>query len=260
MVSALLFAAPCARADVLLAVEGELVSKPYVAMTLQVLRSFGVEVIEEELRRFVIPAPQQYQPAEYAVEPDASGASYFLAAPLIAGGQVTIEGLGQRSVQGDVRFADVLAEMGASVVWEDHRVSVAAPPAGQRLRGIGVDLGDMPDTAQTLGVVALFAEGPTTIRNIANLRIKETDRLAALARELTRLGATVKEHDDWLAINPPPNVLSGPIDTYDDHRMAMSFALAGLARKGIVIRDCECVSKTFPDFFELFEAMCAERA
>lgn len=255
MVSAILLAAPAARNDVFVEIDGELVSRPYVRMTLAVLRAFGAEVLDAEDRRFIVPAPQPLRATEYAIEPDASNASYFLASPAIAGGRVTVEGLGTSSVQGDARFVDVLERMGCVVAREATRLTVEGPPSGARLRGVDVDLNDMPDMVQTLAVVALFAEGKTTIRNIANLRVKETDRLAALATELRRVGADVGELADGLVISPPPQVTPATIQTYDDHRMAMAFALLTLAVPGVRIADPSCVGKTVPDFFDRFEAM-----
>lgn len=256
MVSAILLAAPAARSDVMVEIAGELVSKPYVQMTLAVLRAFGAEVIEADGRRFIVPAPQPLKSTEYVIEPDASNASYFLAAPAIAGGRVTVEGLGTNSVQGDARFVDVLERMGCVVTREPTRLTVHGPPDGARLRGIDVDLNDMPDMVQTLAVAALFAEGPTTIRNVANLRLKETDRLAAVATELRRVGAEVDELADGLVMTPPAQIRPATIQTYEDHRMAMSFALLTLAAPGVEIADPSCVGKTFPDFFDRFMAMC----
>jgi 3-phosphoshikimate 1-carboxyvinyltransferase len=252
MISGLLMAAPYARNDVYVEVRGELVSRPYVAMTLKVMEAFGVTVlarVDDRGARYVVAAPQRYEGRDYEIEPDASNASYFLAAPAVAGGRVTVEGLGVASVQGDVGFVDLLEQMGCRVEGDQARLTVHGPDE-QPLQGIDADLNDMPDLAQTLAVVALFAKGTTRIRNVQNLRIKETDRLAALARELTRLGAAVQTHDDGLTIKPPDKVLPAAVDTYDDHRMAMSFAIAALAADGIAINDPGCVSKTFPDFFE----------
>jgi 3-phosphoshikimate 1-carboxyvinyltransferase len=255
MVSGLLMAGPAARNDVLIVVEGDLVSKPYVAMTLAVMQAFGVDAVEDRMSRFIVPAPQTYRAREYDIEPDASNASYFLAAAGVVGGRVTVAGLGRESVQGDARFAEVLERMGCRVKWSGAAVTVCGPAPGSRLRAVDVDLNDMPDLAQTVAVMALFADGTTNIRNVANLRFKETDRLAALAAELAKLGARVTEQADGLKIAPPPEVVPAAIDTYDDHRMAMSFALAGLRAAGTVIRDPECVNKTFPGFFELLEGL-----
>ncbi|MBN1514667.1 MAG: 3-phosphoshikimate 1-carboxyvinyltransferase [Phycisphaerae bacterium] len=259
LISALLMSAPRARSDVLIEVTGQVVSVPYIRMTLAVLEAFGVSVVDEiggDGARFIVPAPQPYRGRPYDIEPDASNASYFLAAPAIAGGRVTVEGLGSRSVQGDARFVDVLEQMGCRVDREPDRLTVCSPPAGTRLRGISIDLNDMPDMVQTLAVVALFADGPTHVHNVENLRVKETDRLAALAHELRALGASVEERPDGLSIQPPQAVRPASVNTYDDHRMAMSFALAGLRAQGIVINDPECTAKTFPDFFERWAALC----
>jgi 3-phosphoshikimate 1-carboxyvinyltransferase len=263
LISALLMAASRARSDVLIEVTGQVVSVPYIRMTLAVLEAFGVSIVDqitEAGARFIVPAPQPYPGRSYGIEPDASNASYFLAAPAVSGGRVTVEGLGTRSVQGDARFVDVLEQMGCRVDREPDRLTVCGPPAGTRLRGITVDLNDMPDMVQTLAVVALFAEGPTHIHNVENLRVKETDRLAALARELRGLGASVDERPDGLSIRPPPVPRPGAVSTYDDHRMAMSFALAGLGTEGIVIRDPDCTAKTFPDFFDRWAVLCRSTA
>lgn len=259
-ISALLLAAPAAKADVMIDIRGPLVSWPYVRMTMSVMDAFGVAVIEDiqaDRARFVVPAPQTYVAREYAIEPDASNASYFLAAPAVAGGRVTVQGLGHGSVQGDVGFVDVLEQMGCRIERSADGLTVQAPPDGQRLRGVDVDLNEMPDMVQTLAVLALFAEGPTHIRRVANLRVKETDRLSALAKELTAMGATVEEETDGLRIVPPQRVRSATIKTYDDHRMAMSFALAGLAVEGVVIDEPGCVAKTFPDFFNRWAQLTA---
>jgi 3-phosphoshikimate 1-carboxyvinyltransferase len=196
---------------------------------------------------------QRYRGRELMIEPDASGACYFWAAAALGAGRVRVGGLSRGSAQGDVHFVDVLADMGCSVSDDAGGIQVAGPSPGA-LRGVDVDLNDMPDTAQTLAVLALFAAGPTRIRNVGNLRAKETDRIAALACELRKFGATVEEAEDGLSIAPaaqaPP--VAPEIDTYGDHRMAMSFALAGLRAPGVVIRDADCVSKSLPGFFDLF--------
>lgn len=247
----LLLVAPMATAPARIVVEGELVSKPYIELTLTMMRERGVEVEQEGYQAFDIADGQAYAPGTYAIEADASGASYFLAAPAIAGGRVRVENLPPDSHQGDVRFADVLGRMGCEVNKGEDWIEVASTGS---LRGVDVDLNAMPDMAQTLAVTALFAEGPTTIRNVANLRIKECDRISASVTELRKLGAEVEEFDDGMTIHPRP--LTGvAIDTYDDHRMAMSFAMAGLRVPGVVINAPHCVSKTFPDFFERFQAL-----
>ena len=239
--SGLLMAAPFADDNVTIHVEGPLVSIPYVAMTLAMLRQFGLIAEHEEYRVFRIPGRQEGGIEEYAIEPDASAASYFLAAAAITGGTITVPGLGRSSLQGDVAFADVLGRMGCTVTWDDHGITVAGGP----LRGIDVDMNAISDTVMTLAAVACFAEGPTTIRNVAHIRHKETDRLAALATELRRVGAEVDETADGLAIQPRP-LHGATIATYDDHRMAMSLALVGLRIPGIVIDDPGCVAKTYP--------------
>ncbi len=257
MISALLMAAPYAQSDVFLSIQGALLSAPYVTMTLKVMESFGVSVlenVEEDHARYVVATPQRYRGRHYLVEPDASNASYFLAAAAILGGRVTVQGLGSDSIQGDVHFVDVLERMGCRAGRTPTDLTVTGPAEGT-LRGIDIDLNDMPDMAQTLAVVALFAKGETRIRNVANLRLKETDRLTALASELGKLGADVELYEDGLTIQPPAALRPGSIDTYDDHRMAMSFALAGLARDGVVINDPGCVSKTFPHYFEHLELL-----
>lgn len=248
--SALLLAAPYAAHDVLIRVEGELPSRPYVEMTLAVMRSLGVEALTADGTRYIVPAFQRYRAGTYAVEPDASAATYFWAAAAITGGRVCIAGLTRGSAQGDVRFADTLAQMGCSAQERPDGLIVAGPARG-RLRGITADMNDMPDAVPTLAVAALFANGPTEIHNAANLRLKETDRLAALAAQLTRLGARVETRPDGFAIHPPERLRPAEIDTYGDHRMAMSFALAGLGTEGVMVRDAGCVSKSFPGFFDV---------
>ncbi|MGB3086597.1 MAG: 3-phosphoshikimate 1-carboxyvinyltransferase [Phycisphaerae bacterium] len=252
--SALLMAVPAARAPVTVETTGELVSKPYVDMTLAVMRDFGVEVQREGYARFEVPAPAPYRGRRYLVEPDASSASYFLAAAAITGGRVTVEGLTPDSAQGDARFADVLREMGCRVEWTDAGLTLAGPPPGD-LRGIRIDLNAMPDMVLTLAPMALLAKGRTVIENVANLRVKESDRLAALATELGRLGARVEEHPDGLTIYPPDQVRPAEVATYTDHRIAMGFAVVGLRVPGIRIAGAECVSKTYPDFFNDIEAL-----
>ncbi len=246
--SGLLMVAPYAARDAEIRIDGELVSKPYVDLTLAMMAERGVEAENRDYRSFRAAAGQRYRPGTYAIEADASGASYFLAAAAVAGGRVRVDRLSSRSQQGDARFAYVLEQMGCRVEEGPDGIAVSSNGA---LRGIDVDLNAMPDMAQTLAVVAAFAEGPTRIRNVANLRIKETDRIAATAAELRKLGAEVEETDDGFVIRPRP-LHGADIDTYDDHRMAMSFAVAGLRVPGVRIKDPGCVSKTFPDFFDRF--------
>lgn len=243
--SGMLMAAPYCASDVELTVVGELVSKPYVAMTLEVMRSFGVKLEAHGYQRFHIPAPQRYRGIEYAIEPDASAASYFLAAAAITGGTVRVLGLSKQSLQGDVGFAQVLEQMGCTVQWGKDYIEVS----GQAERGVDIDMNAISDTVQTLSVVALFAKGPTTIRGVAHNRHKETDRIGDLATELRRLGADVDEQPDGLIIHP--RSLKGcDLATYRDHRMAMSLALAGLMVPGVRILDPGCTGKTYPKFFE----------
>jgi 3-phosphoshikimate 1-carboxyvinyltransferase len=246
--SGLLMAAPYAKTDVELIVQGELVSKPYVDMTLAVMASFGARVGTNEPGRLTINAPQCYRAQHYAIEPDASAASYFFAAAAITHGEVTVEGLSRNSLQGDVHFCRCLERMGCEVRYTQNQITVV----GRVLRGISVDMNAISDTVQTLAAVALFAEGPTTITGVGHIRHKETDRIHALAVELRKLGAEVEERDDGLKITPLP-LCGADIDTYDDHRMAMSLALVGLAVPGVVIRDPDCVGKTYPGFFRDLE-------
>lgn len=243
--SGLLMACPRARQQVTLCVTGELVSQPYVEMTLGVMRAFGAAVEATGLREFRIPGGQCYRGRRYSIEPDASAASYFWAAAAIAGGSVTVEGLTPDSLQGDVRFVDCLRQMGCEIQTSDSAITVVGRP----LRGIDVDMNAISDTVQTLAAVALFAEGPTTIRGVAHIRHKETDRIGDLAREVRKLGATVDELPDGLRIQP--GVLRGAvIDTYQDHRMAMSLSLPGLKTQGVIIRNPACTAKTYPNFFQ----------
>ncbi|MEQ1518731.1 MAG: 3-phosphoshikimate 1-carboxyvinyltransferase [Usitatibacteraceae bacterium] len=232
---------------------GELISKPYVEITLNLMARFGVLVERHGWQAFVVPVSASYRPpAEQVirVEGDASSASYFLAAGAIAGGPVRVLGVGKASIQGDTRFAEVLSEMGARVSMGEDWIDVAAPVSG-RLKAIDADLNHIPDAAMTIAMCALFADGITTIRNIASWRVKETDRIAAMATELRKCGAAVEEGADFLRISPPQRITSGAtIDTYDDHRMAMCFSLVSLAGVSVRINDPGCVAKTFPTYFE----------
>jgi len=246
--SGLLMALPYARGETVVDVEGVLVSQPYVAMTLDVMREFGFEPDNRKNKRFII-QPGRYNARDYAIEPDASAASYFFALAAITGGSVTVEGLGLASIQGDVQFVDILEHMGCTVERESGRTTVTGGP----LRSVDVDMNAISDTVMTLAVVALFADGVTRIRNVGHIRHKETDRIAALAAELRKLGAQVDEQPDGLLIIPPTSVADlkpASIKTYDDHRMAMSFALAGLKIPGVVIQDPGCVAKTYPRFWD----------
>ena len=247
--SALLMAAPAAEERVEITVTGTLVSVPYVEMTLAVMRQFGVHVDVESYERFSI-EPQRYSPGRYAIEPDASAASYFFAAAAVTGGEITVQGLTRDALQGDVQFVDVLEEMGCTVIESDDGITLRGGP----LRGVDVDMNAISDTAQTLAAIAPFAEGPTRIRNVAHMRHKETDRISAVVTELRRLGLRVDEFDDGLTIHPGP-LRSTTIRTYDDHRMAMSFAITGLKSGGIQIADPGCTAKTYPRFFEDLAAL-----
>ena len=249
--SGLLMAAPLAAAPVRIEVAGELVSKPYVAMTLRVMESFGVRAAATgDFAAIDVPAPQKYAACEYAIEPDASAASYYFAAAAAAGGTVVVEGLSRGSLQGDVALCDCLEQMGCRVEYRADSIAVTREP-GAVLRGIDVDMNAISDTVQTLAVVAAFAEGPTTIRNVGHIRHKETDRIAAVACELRKLGAAVDESADGLVVRPRP-LHGATIATYNDHRMAMSFAAAGLRVPGVVINDPGCTAKTYPEFFADF--------
>jgi 3-phosphoshikimate 1-carboxyvinyltransferase len=251
--SGILLAAPAARSRVELVMNGPLVSRPYVQMTLAVMRAFGVEVDGGSMwQKFTVPAPQPYEACEYSIEPDASAASYFWAAAAITGGAVTVTGLSSASLQGDVAFVDCLEQMGCEVCRDADSITVVGRP----MRGVDVDMNAISDTVQTLAVVALFADGPTTISNVGHIRHKETDRLAALATELRKLGANVIEGDDGLVIQPG-SPCPAAIDTYNDHRMAMSFAVAGLRIAGVRINHPSCVEKTYPEFFRDLAAAVA---
>lgn len=247
--SALLLAAPYAVQGVEIDVIGDLVSKPYMPMTAAVMRSFGVELELDTVnwRTFRVAPGQRYQGHTFHVEPDASNASYFFAAAAVTGGRVRVNSLGRDSTQGDLRFVDVLSAMGAQVTIASDYVEVIGPSDG-KLNGVDLDLNPISDTAQTLAAITPFASGPTTIRGIEHARLKETDRVAAMATELRRLGQTVEERPDGLIIHPQP-IIAADIHTYDDHRMAMSFAITALRAPNVRILDPNCVAKTFPDFF-----------
>ena len=249
--SALLMAAPYAQTPVEVRVEGELVSQPYVAMTLKVMEAFGVETLNHAMQRFEIQAPACYQAREYEIEPDATAASYFWAAAAITGGVVTVDGLSRdQSLQGDVQFCDCLEQMGCSVNASENQITVQ----GGNLRGIDVDMNGISDTVQTLAVIALFADGPTSIKNIGHIRYKETDRIGNLAIELRKLGARVEEHEDGLCVIPS-QLRPAEIQTYDDHRMAMSLALAGLRVPDVVVLNPACTAKTYPDYFQDLQSL-----
>ncbi|MEY3201751.1 MAG: 3-phosphoshikimate 1-carboxyvinyltransferase [Pseudomonadota bacterium] len=253
--TALLMAAPLAPRPITLEVSGELISKPYIDITLNLMARFGVKVSREGWRRFRVPAMPYRSPGTVFVEGDASAASYFLAAGAIGGGPVRVLGVGSTSIQGDVRFADALRAMGATIRVGDNWIEAAAP--AHTLRAFDLDLNHIPDAAMTLAVAALFADGPCRLRNIASWRVKETDRIAAMANELRKVGAVVAEGSDTLLITPPQSLTPhAAIDTYDDHRMAMCFSLVALGGVPVRINDPACVNKTFPDYFETFAKIC----
>ena len=256
--TALLMALPLTGQAAVVEMTTELISKPYVEITLNLMARFGVEVVREGWERFTLPGGMAYRsPGLLHVEGDASAASYFLAAGAIGGGPVRVEGVGARSIQGDIKFADALEVIGARVVRGDDFIEASAPANG-RLRAFDLDLNEIPDAAMTLAVAALFADGPCRLRNIGSWRVKETDRIAAMAAELRKLGARVDEGADWLAVEPPSTMVSGAaIATYDDHRMAMCFSLAAFGGVAVRILDPACVNKTFPEYFDALARIAA---
>ncbi|WP_041522881.1 3-phosphoshikimate 1-carboxyvinyltransferase [Gilvimarinus agarilyticus] len=248
--TALLMVAPLLHGDTVIKVDGELVSKPYIDITLDTMAKFGVTVANNNYQSFTVSGQQTYQsPGEIMVEGDASSASYFLAAAAIGGGPVKVHGTGSDSIQGDAKFAEVLKQMGAEVTYSDMWIEVTGTG---NLKGVDVDLNHIPDAAMTIATAALFAKGPTRIRNIYNWRVKETDRLSAMATELRKVGAAVDEGEDYIYIEPPEQLTAAAIDTYNDHRMAMCFSLASFGDAEIVINDPKCTSKTFPTYFDEF--------
>ncbi|WP_432459111.1 MULTISPECIES: 3-phosphoshikimate 1-carboxyvinyltransferase [unclassified Agarivorans] len=250
--TAFLMAAPYAQADVEITIIGDLVSKPYIDITLKMMAAFGVDVANDNYQRFVVKGQQVYRAAgEFLVEGDASSASYFLAAGAIKGGQVKVTGVGKKSMQGDVLFADVLSAMGADIEWGDDYI-IARPG---ELMAVDLDMNHIPDAAMTIATTALFARGTTCIRNVYNWRVKETDRLSAMATELRKVGATVVEGEDFIEVTPPAKIKHAAIDTYDDHRMAMCFSLVALSDSAVTINDPKCTSKTFPDYFERLQQL-----
>ncbi|MBL8813588.1 MAG: 3-phosphoshikimate 1-carboxyvinyltransferase [Planctomycetaceae bacterium] len=250
--SSLLMAAPACPNSVRVAVTGDLVSKPYVTMTLEMMRAFGADVSwPDDLSHFFI-QPQPYRAGTYDIEPDASAASYFFGVAAVTGGTVTVAGLSRNALQGDVQFASALEQMGCEVTWGADFITVSGRP----LRGVDIDMNAISDTAQTLSTVAVFASSPTRIRSVGHMRHKETDRIAAVVTELRRAGIAAEEHEDGLTIHPgTPQPCE--IRTYDDHRMAMSFSLLGLRVAGIRILDPKCTSKTYPDYFEDLRRLCS---
>lgn len=251
--SALLIALPLLHQNATVEIIGELISKPYIEMTIALMQQFGIVIKNDSWQRFYLASQNGYQsPGHILIEGDASSASYFLAAGAIKGGTVTVQGIGTKSIQGDVHFAHLLTQMGADIHWGHDSIS-ASPPLNGKLRALDIDLNHMPDAAMTLAVTALFAEGTTTIRNIGSWRVKETDRIVAMTTELRKVGAHVETGEDYLRITPPKNVTPNAIiNTYDDHRMAMCFSLVALGNIPIRINDPQCVNKTFPDYFTSF--------
>ena len=252
-VSALLMVLPFNPQATHLTLTGDLVSLPYIELTLAMMRRFGVRIEQLSQREYLVPGQQTYQsPGEYLIEGDASSASYFLAAGAIAKGPVRVEGVGRQSLQGDTAFANVLEQMGAQVEWGDSYIEVR----GGELVGGVFDLNAIPDAAMTVATAALFAQGPTEIRNIYNWRLKETDRLTAMATELRKVGAKIDEGEDYLRIQPPEVFQHAQIATYNDHRMAMCFALLAFQSQGVSIEDPDCSTKTYPNFFHDFQSIC----
>lgn len=251
--TALLMVAPLCQDSLTIDVEGDLVSKPYIDITLALMARFGVEVENREYRQFHIAAGQCYtSPGRFLVEGDASSASYFLAAAAIGGGPITVHGVGRMSLQGDKYFADALAAMGAEIEWQDESITARRGS----LKGIDMDMNHIPDAAMTIATTALFAEGPTTIRNVYNWRVKETDRLAAMATELKKVGAIVEEGHDYLRVEPVDSLQHAAIDTYNDHRIAMCFSLLAVGGVPVTINDPDCTAKTFPDYFDRLASLC----
>ncbi|HEY6527154.1 MAG TPA: 3-phosphoshikimate 1-carboxyvinyltransferase [Cellvibrionaceae bacterium] len=254
--TALLMALPTLGRAVQITMASELISKPYIEITLNLMAQFGVQVQRSGWDSFQLAPDQSYtSPGRVFVEGDASSASYFLAAGALGGGPVKVMGVGQKSIQGDIAFAEALAELGVDIRYGDNWVE-ANFPKGQKLKAFNRDFNQIPDAAMTLAVVALFCDGPCRLNNIASWRVKETDRIAAMANELRKLGAQVEEGPDWLSVTPleqlTPNV---SIDTYDDHRMAMCFSLASLAGVPVRINDPKCTAKTFPTYFDVFKTV-----
>ena len=252
--SALLMTAPYAQSPIEVELTTDLNSKPYVDMTIAIMKDFGVEVERDKYQSFRV-LPSAFRTLHsYAIESDASAASYFFAVPAICGGTVKVENISRKSVQGDIAFLDVLKQMGCEVEEADNSITVHGPQ-GSSIVGLDVDMRDIPDTAQTLAAIAPFADSPTRIRGIASARVKETDRVHATCFELDRLGVRVEEHEDGMTIYPVEKMRSASIQTYNDHRMAMAFSLIGLRFDGVTIENPSCVSKTFPNFFEVLDSL-----
>ncbi|MXP56128.1 3-phosphoshikimate 1-carboxyvinyltransferase [Pantoea sp. Mhis] len=245
--TSLLIAAPLAKKDTFIIINNDLVSKPYIDITLNLMRCFHINISNENYKKFIIKGKQQYHsPVEYLIEGDATSASYFLAAAAIKGGTVKVNGINNNSIQGDIYFAEILKKMGALIKWENNSIICSR----NVLNAIDMDMNNIPDAAMTIAIIALFAKGTTIIRNIYNWRVKETDRLAAMATELRKVGAKVKEGHDFICITPPKQLKHAIIDTYNDHRMAMCFSLLALSDVSVTIINPDCTSKTFPNYFQ----------
>ncbi|MEZ9132340.1 3-phosphoshikimate 1-carboxyvinyltransferase [Vibrio breoganii] len=250
--TAFLMTAPLADGDITINIEGDLVSKPYIDITLHIMQQFGVSVENYDYQKFIVRSGQSYvAPGDFLVEGDASSASYFLAAAAVGGGEIKVTGIGKDSIQGDIQFADALQAMGAEIEWGSDYIIARKG----ELKAVDMDFNHIPDAAMTIATAALFAEGTTAIRNVYNWRVKETDRLAAMATELRKVGARVEEGEDYIIITPPQQLIHAAIDTYDDHRMAMCFALVALSDTPVTINDPKCTSKTFPDYFDKLQGL-----
>jgi 3-phosphoshikimate 1-carboxyvinyltransferase len=251
--SGLLLVAPLAENGIEITVEGELFSRPYIDITLRMMEQWSVILQQENLLHFQVPGQQKYRAQNYVIEPDASGASYFWAAAAVTGGRVRVEGIGRDSLQGDAAFVDVLEQMGCAVERGEDYIEVRGVA---NLRGVDVDMNAISDTVMTLAAIAPFADGPTNIRNVAHIQHKESERISNTVRELQRLGVRVDERHDGMTIHPATQLQAAQIETYRDHRMAMSFAITGLRAPGVTILDPGCVAKTFPDFFSRLDSLC----
>lgn len=250
--TAFLMAAPMANTDTKITIIGELVSKPYIEITLHIMKQFGIEVGHDNYQSFHIKGQQTYTaPGDFLVEGDASSASYFLAAAAIKGGKIRVTGIGKNSIQGDIHFADVIEAMGGKITWADTYIE---SEVGE-LNAVDMDMNHIPDAAMTIATAALFAKGTTRISNVYNWRVKETDRLAAMATELRKVGAKVDEGHDYITVTPPIQLKHAAIDTYNDHRMAMCFSLVALSDTPVTINDPGCTSKTFPTYFSEFKRL-----
>ncbi len=251
--TALLMSAPLFNDDTNIKISGDLVSKPYIDITLDTMAKFVIHIENQSYQQFFVKGKQTYTaPGHFMVEGDASSASYFLAAGAIKGGTVRVTGIGKNSIQGDIRFAEVLEKMGAHVTWAEEYIEVTGAP----LQAVDLDMNHIPDAAMTIATTALFAKGTTSIRNIYNWRVKETDRLAAMSAELRKVGATVTEGEDFISVTPAETLVHAEIDTYNDHRVAMCFSLVALSDTPVTINDPGCTAKTFPDYFDRFKTIC----